>query len=565
LKAQILSCICLPMISRTLPHLLASLIASLSSVTIFAGPIIAPIKQPRLIVTLVIDQFRSDYLTLPKFKNRFGKMGFQYLLDRGAYFPFAEYEIYQSLTGPGHATILTGSYPYVNGIVANDWYQQDSNKKEYCVSDPSSPIIGSHSSEKGFSPKNLLTSTLGDELKTLSSKNKVVAIALKDRSAILLGGHKADLALWFDPKSFKWVTSKYYANKLPSWVDSLNEALASEKGADRTWSRPKDPSPENLVLKNSIGNVLEKELGSHFPHRYTLGTKNSLTTPYGTTMTLNAAKEAISSMTLGQDEETDILAVSFSNHDYLGHIYGHQSDELEEMMIEEDKAIAELLGYLKEKIPGGLDSVWITLTGDHGVSPVPELAMAEKLPASRLNDTGIRDRLERELRVKFGKPRKSTQSWIAEVEALQFYLNVEAIKDRGVNVAIMESYLAEKLEEEPGILRAFTSQQILSNQTPDNLLRKQIANTYFNGRSGNVLGVVKPFQISNYSGTTHMTGYTYDRMVPLLFVGKPFRAGLYATSAKVVDLAPTLAFGLGITPPAACEGRVLNEILQERE
>lgn len=340
------------------------------------------IKKSKLIVVLIIDQFRADYLT--RFKERFlpakntnGTLGgFNYLISNGAYFPYAQYDVLQSMTGPGHSTLLSGSYPYQSGIPLNDWYDSKLRENIYCVGDKDSPIVGlaDNKGYPGMSPKNFIGSTVGDELKNAGYPSKVISIALKDRAAILMGGHRADLSLWFDPKSFQWISSKYYLpdGNLPSWVTKLNEEVKIKKNPTKVWSAKLQETIKSYFSTTSTYPNDKKiigKIGPNFNHGIAACSPEELSSPYGTELTAQAALRAIDFYELGKNKTPDLLAVSFSSHDYVGHAFGPNSKEIEDMTVSEDRVISTFLNALKNKIPGGLNEVVVVLSADHGVAP----------------------------------------------------------------------------------------------------------------------------------------------------------------------------------------------------
>ncbi len=346
-------------------------------------------ERPKLILTIVIDQFRGDYLTrfnsrfLPAVKSDGTVGGFNYLMTRGAYFPYGEFEMLQDMTGPGHATILTGSYPYQAGIPLNNWYDKATGEGVYCTEDPGVAVIGRNPEDKHFgtSPKNLIATTVGDEFKNAGLPSKVVSISLKDRAAILMGGHRADVVMWFDTKATQWVSSKYYfpSGRLPNWIDVLNGEILGRTGKVVEWNvtgKPTGLSTDNNLLRDEAIHL--GKFGKSFPHRVELGTKRSLGTPVGLDITNAAVEKAIDEYHLGKGKGTDLLAVSYSSHDYLGHAFGPNSLEMEEMTVAEDRSLSRILNYIKRKVPGGLAGVVVVLTGDHGIPPNPDSSQIER-------------------------------------------------------------------------------------------------------------------------------------------------------------------------------------------
>ncbi len=487
-------------------------------------------RRPKLVVVLVIDQFRADYLTrfqaklIPEKKPNGDVGGFSYLMAKGAYFPSAEYGMLQNMTGPGHATILTGSYPYQSGIPINKWFDKAKNAAVYCVEDASSPLVGPPNPEKetGMSPKNLVGTTVGDELKNAGYTSRVVSVSLKDRAAILMGGHRADAVFWFDKSRFQWVSSRFYLpnGKLPAWTQKLNAEI-------------KIPASHK-----------EKE--------------EALNGPTGSSLTISIALQAITEFKLGSGKNTDLLAVSFSSHDFAGHAFGPNSAEMEAMTLDEDKQISGFLNYLRKKIPGGLENVTVVLTADHGIAPLPDYAKQNKLFAGRIDEKTLSSTLNGLLENKFGPP--SAGRWVVAVGELNIFLNRALIAEKSVEPKVVEDTVRRYLlANEEGVAFVFTQTDYQTRILPPGLLEQQILRTYIPGKSGDVVIIQKPFFIGGDDPAAHMSGYSYDRTVPLVIAGPHIRSGIYA-AGRVIDLAPTLSFLLGTIPPALSEGRVLDEI-----
>lgn len=483
-------------------------------------------KRPKLAVVIVIDQCRSDFLTRYESKMSRSKTGgLKMLMEKGAYFPFARYDILQSMTCPGHATVLTGAYPYQMGIPLNDWYDVNAKKEVYCASDAESPIVGRDAKpEEGMSPRKLGTTTVGDELKTAGLGTKVVGIALKDRSAIMMAGHRADLAIWVEDG--QWVTSKYYRpdGTLPDWVLSLNTGLKKD--------RPDE---------------------------------NAMATPFGVKATTLAAIEALRKMKLGRSSGTDILAISYSSHDMLGHAVGLQSPKMEEMTLAENESIGELIRAVDKEV--GLQNVVFAFTGDHGVAPPVDVFKPLGLPAGYLENKVILDELNQHLEAKWGKSDKG--KWILKARSWNYYLNPDVIADRKRERTEVENEVKTRILSGPivggsrdGVKFVFTRSDWENRKLPPGQFERQIMKTYIVGKSGDVVIIPKPNWVDKGPFATHMTGYNYDASVPLVFMGPGIKPGVYGEKAEVVDLAPTLSFILGTVAPSGSEGRVLHEILQ---
>ncbi len=476
----------------------------------------AYLRKPKLVVVLVVDQFRSDMLTrnassfLPAGTSK-APGGFAYLMN-GAWYPFAEYGGLQDMTCPGHATILSGSHPASTGIFLNDWIDRSTGKLVYCA----------HDEKDGLSPRKLRTTTFGDELKAASPKSRVYTVALKDRSAIMLGGHRADLALWVDEASGRWVTSTYYGNgQIPAWVKASNDELA--KGAAPTRSEP------------TIAAGIRDESSA-----------------------IQTALAALKSEKLGKTPGvTDILALSLSYHDILGHQVGPDSKVLRDYTIEEDKLVSRFLrGVAKEM--GSLDDVVIAFTADHGIPPLAETVAKEwKFDAETPDLKALTKKVEAELQKALG----TKKTLIAGSYALHFYFDRTAIEDAKLDIERVEKEAKKILLRESFIFDVVTKSEIEAGRYPAGVVGQQLRNAFVRDRSGDVIGIFKPFSYQKGAPVTHMTGWSYDRSVPVILVGKAFKPGVYA-GGMVVDIAPTLSFLFGVLPPAMNEGKVLSEAIR---
>jgi predicted AlkP superfamily pyrophosphatase or phosphodiesterase len=477
-------------------------------------------KRPKLVLVLVIDQFRADLLT--KFQKSFipdlAKKevgGFNYLMKNGAYFPNAEYNVLQSMTCPGHAIIMTGALPHDNGIVLNEWFDKKTNKQIYCAQDD----------EYKLSPRRLKTTTLGDELKSVDKHSRVYTLALKDRSAIMLGGYRADLALWIDYENVKWSTSPFYANDIPDWAKSENEKLLKE-------------------YKLSKSNVKD--------------VKKDLATYLGVKITTDMAIKAILSEKLGQGDSTDILAVSFSTHDMSGHATGPDSLEMKVITHVEDHAIANILNTIKKSL-GSLDDVTVVLTSDHGIAPNIETSKSYKMDSDKFDYEIIYKKVNDELSKVYGK---TSKPWFQGHRYLNFYLNDEILLDKKIAKADVELEIKKIFKQLPGVRDVATSTEIAKGIYPQGELGEQIKRQYLEGISGDLLLIPMPFYMEKDDNcVTHMTGYSYDRTVPLIILGRNIKAGIYS-GANMIDLAPTLSHMLGILPPTTSTGKVLGQIFK---
>ncbi len=503
------------------------------------SPLKKPLQKPKLIVVLVIDQMRADYLS--RFESRFqkpnskGPGGFKYLMSEGAYFPMAEYDVLQNITCPGHAMILTGAHPNMNGIVLNDWYDKVARKPVYCAADEKDKI----------SPRNLKTSTVGDELKNAGYKSKVIGIALKDRAAVMLGGHRADHALWFDDKSHQWVTSTYYSadNSVPAWVGKENELLLKQVGTEYVWQSTDKPT--GLTEGSEIP----------FLKKAKIGDSKTLALPYGVDLTMNLATEAVKNLKLGKGNDPDLLAISLSSHDMLGHAFGPNSREMEELTVSEDRSLAKFFSFLQSQ--SLLKSTLIVLTADHGIAPTNEYAIKAKLDAGKFDYLEIFKKINSHLDKKYGRPKNN--QWIASFLALNFYLDRATLAEKKLDLSEVETEIKKVLLEEPGAWYVVTSSEYRKGDLPPGEIGQQLSRQYIVEQSGDLILIPRPFYMESADkATTHVTGFSYDRTVPLAIAGPGIQKGIYPKRAQILDIAPTLSFILGIVPPATSHGQILD-------
>ncbi len=498
--------------------------------------------RPKLVVVIVIDQFRGDYLE--RYRDQFGEGGFRVFLDRGAYFTDCNYDYANTRTAPGHATLFTGSYTSGHGIVANEWWDPQKKKRVTSVEDDTTNIVG-HTGV-GASPHNLMSDTLGDELKMATGgKARVFAISLKDRAAILPAGFSGDAAYWIDPKSGDWITSTYYRPDLPEWVRNFNGGHRAEKYLNREW-------------KDSDGNVL----GSTAPRSGKDGTPAGFyqvvgSTPFANDYQLEFAKELVLYEKLGAGSVTDLLVISLSANDILGHQVGPDSPQMRSMALELDRSLAEFFGFLGHQI--GMANVWMALSADHGVAPLPEFAKTLRLPAANLDAQGLRDQINSLLAKKYAKK----ADYVLDLDYPLAWLSADAFAglSSGHRESDAETDVGEAMKQ-VGLAGYFTKSELARGETPATESGRRYAHSYSPEGGWYVMGVPIPFNVGTTKGTDHATPFSYDTHVPLAFYGLAFQPGIYRTQAEPVDLAVTLASLLGINAPAQATGRVLTEALQ---
>ncbi len=505
-----------------------------------AAAILSAAPPPKLVLAIVIDQFRYDYLL--RFRADY-HAGLARLLDRGAVFTDAHYLQASTVTAVGHSTFLTGAMPSVSGIIGNEWYERESGKSVTSVSDPATRLVGGDADRAGSSPRRLLVSTVGDELKTQRADSKVIGISIKDRSAILPAGHMADGAYWYDDHANAWVTSSYYRDELPEWARKLNEQHPAARYAGAKWL-PFDAQGDSAKPFCSM----VKDSGVRF-----CGSLEA--TPWGNEMIEEFAESAIQGENLGRHASTDLLAVSFSSNDYVGHAVGPDDPAVRDISIRTDRLLGKLLDAVERSVVAG--HTLVILTADHGVAPVPEVNQARKMPGGRLNGGELTGKITDALTKRFG-PGK----WLLTGSPATVYLNLDLIRTQKLDVAEVERVAAEAAREEQHIARVYTRSQLMSGQMQQDDISRAFTLGFFGPRSGDLFVLHEPYYLFEAAGTSHGTPYDYDNHVPVIFLGPGIKPGKYSTRIAVNDIAPTLAEILNVEQPSGSMGRILSEILE---
>ncbi len=498
--------------------------------------------RPKLIVIIVIDQFRGDYLE--RYRDEFGEGGFRLLLDHGAYFSGCNYNYANTRTAPGHATLLTGAYSDGHGILANEWWDPQKKRRVSSVEDDATTLVGIASDKAGASPHNLLADTLGDELKLATQgEARVFGISLKDRAAILPAGYSGDGAYWIDAKTGAWITSTYYRRELPKWAQDFNDGKHKEKYLNREW-------------KDSNGNVLRTTdpltaKGKDASFYELVGS-----TPFANDYEFDFARELITNEKLGNGPATDLLVVSLSANDILGHQVGPDSPEMHAMALAQDRQLAVFFDFLGHQI--GLANVWIALSADHGVAPAPPAAVKLHIPAANLSPVKLRAQVNSILsdQLSPGHPAE----YVRDFDYPLIWVNEEVFSAAKINEADAEHDVGEALKQ-IGLRGYYTRSQLAKGDVPNTETGLKYLHSYSPEGGWYVIGVPAPFTVGTMSGTDHASPYTYDTHVPLAVYGVPFQPGTYRGHSEPVDLAVTLASLLGINAPTHAVGRVLTEAL----
>ena len=497
-----------------------------------------PPRKPRLVLAIVIDQFRYDYLL--RFRSEYHG-GLARLLDKGAVFTDAHYLHATTVTAVGHSTFLTGAAPSVSGIIANEWYDRATVTS---VSDAATKVVGGIPGATGSSPRRLLVSTVPDEVKMQGAESKTIGISIKDRSAILPAGHMADAAYWYDSDSSNWVTSTYYRAELPEWVKKLNSEHPYRRFIGANWL-PFDAKDDSA--KPFCTMVAGTEV------RY-CGSLEA--TPWGNEMIEEMAERAISSENLGHHAGVDFLAVSLSSNDYVGHAVGPDNPAIRDISIRTDILLGKLLDFVDQQAGDG--NTLVVLSADHGVAPVPEVNRKRNMPGGRLDKDVINGKIAEALTKRFGPG-----AWIVPGSPANMpYLNLKLVSTLKLNLAEVQHVAATAAAGVEHIARVYTAQDLATGAVQQDAISRAFTLSYYGPRSGDLFLLQEPYYLFDASGTSHGVPYNYDNHVPVLFLGPGIKAGTYRGAIAVNDIAPTLAALLGTNEPSGSMGRVLTEIFQ---
>ncbi len=507
-----------------------------------------PARRPappeiRLVLLIAVDQFRYDYLT--RFRNDFTS-GFRKLLTDGAVFTDANLEHYPTVTAIGHATMLTGATPSVSGIIGNDWFDRETKGQVQSVTDTSVKPIGAPNAATA-SPRRLLVSTVGDELKLSSAAPKgsesaprVIGMSLKDRSAIMPVGRGADAAYWLDTKSGAFVSSTYYMPDVPGWVRAFNDRHLADAHLGEEWT-PLSPSAPPLKQ-------MPKELGQPFYEAV-------FASPFGNELLLEFATNALTHERMGQRGQTDLMSVSFSSNDSVGHTYGPESPQVRDIAIRTDRVIGQLLERVDKLV--GLQHTLVALTADHGVAPLPESLTARSMPGGRMANKELFGAIQTALEAKFGPGQ-----WLASTAGSSPYLDYALIDTMKLNPEEVRRVAAAAAAAVPHVARVYTRDQLLRGQVGDDRIGRRVVRGFNAQRSGDLEIILEPFWMRSATGTTHGSPYNYDAHIPLVIMGSRIKAGTYSNPVALNDLAPTLTTLLNVQTPSGSSGRALTEAIK---
>jgi predicted AlkP superfamily pyrophosphatase or phosphodiesterase len=522
--------------------------------------------RPKLVVGIVVDQMRQEYLY--RFANKFGDGGFKRMMDEGFMLKNAHYNYVPTVTGAGHASIYTGTTPANHGIIGNDWYDKELKKNVYCAGDDNSSTVGSTSVEDGkMSPHRLLTTTITDELKLSTQKrSKVIGISIKDRGSILPAGHMADGAYWYDEKVGKFISSTFYMTALPTWVENFNKRNLPDKYLSQQWNtlypieQYVESGPDNTPYEGKLGGKEKPVFPYDLPAMFKKNGYDILSyTPFSNDYLTEMAKAAIDGEKMGADAWPDFLCVSYSATDKLGHAVGPNAIELEDIYLRLDRSLADLFKKLDET--AGKGNYVVFLSADHAVAENPQYLTDNKVPAGFLRSSNIKARLSEFLQ-KYFPGKEVLQAVMNE----QIYFNHDAFssdpKTGGVDLLIATELTINFLLQEKGIANAYPKSVLRQGNYSEGGQKGMAIRGYNPKRSGDIAVILEPgwYDAWTLTGTTHGSSYTYDTHVPVLFFGKGIRHGSSVLPYTITDIAPTLAILLETKFPNSCTGQPIAEL-----
>ena len=522
-----------------------------------------PSEKPRLIVEIIVGQMRYDYIH--RYWDKFGEDGFKLLVNEGAFCKNARFNYLLTQSYPGITTIATGSNPMVHGIISNKWYSKSSETQVDAVADDKMNTVGGSYFSGKFSPKNIITSTFGDELNLYDPLSKVIGISLDAGSAILSTGHNPTGSYWFDTEKGNWVTSSFFMSELPAWADTFNTKKFAKLYAEREWSASKpintyDEADTNKVkapevkrkLKDKLKSMLDGVIQKKSP---TLTYLPMLESPFGNLLAKDFAIASIVGENLGTDEHTDLLTLTFSVNRNIGLKYGPQSIEVEDTYIKLDKELAHFLKFIAETI--GRENVLVVLTSDQGISSTPAYLEKSKIPGGYFDPNKAMALLGSYLKAIYGQG-----NWVMAYYEKQIYLNHRIIEDSNLKLADVQQKIADFMLEFSGVANAITSNTLQNSNFTTGIFEK-FQNSYNQRRSGDIILNFEPGWVeSNGSVTSGNSAYSYDVHVPLIWYGWKVKRRSILSPVNMTDISPTLSTLLGITWPNGATGNPIRELIE---
>ena len=541
------------------------LILALSTFTAFSQQK----DSPKLVVGIVVDQMCYDYIY--RYYSKYSEGGFKKLMTEGANCRNTQYNYIPTYTGPGHASIYTGTTPSNHGIVANDWFDRSTGESVNCVTDSTVSPVGTTSEYGYYSPRNLKANTVTDQLKLTYPNAKVISMSIKNRGAILPGGHLSDGSYWYDYTTGKFITSSFYKSELPKWVNKFNDNKYVEKYMKGEWNTLLDikeyteSEPDNSPYEH----LLTGKTTPTFPYDFTEMLKGQEAmvqyevfayTPYCNTFLTDFALSSIDDEELGKDNQTDMLCISYSTPDLAGHAFGPYSIEIEDMYLRLDLEIKRLIEELEKKV--GKGEFTLFLTADHAVVPVPQYLMDKKLPGGYFYFDEFFPSLKDELVQKFG------MDYILSLDNMNIYLDKELMNENQINYDEVVNFIRIKIQEWENVKRVFTAKQLYSSSADDEWM-DMVRKGYHHAESGDLIFILEPGFLPKYSdtesshkGTSHGSAFNYDTHVPLLWYGGNVQSQEVYRSIQITDVSATLAQLLYLQMPNALTGKPIIELFK---
>ena len=522
-----------------------------------------PFETPKLVVGIVVDQMRFDYLT--RFWDRYSDDGFKRMVNKGFNAKNHHFNYIPTATGPGHASVYTGTTPSIHGILGNNWYDKFAQEMVYCAGDDNYPALGTEN-KQGMAPTRMLTTTITDQLRIhYQFRSKVIAMSIKDRGAVLPGGHSANAAYWFEGGSTgDWISSTYYMDELPDWVQKFNRSKAVER-YKKAWNtlEPVDTYVESGSDRNAYEGLSKGETHSGFPHEIDKvwdenGRFSSLAaTPFGNSILTDFALEAIENEELGADSTPDFLAISYSSTDYVGHKYGVNSVEVQDTYMRLDLELTRLFNYLDQQVGEG--EYLVFLTADHGAVHVPAFLSDHKIPSGYVDNRAMANVLNEMVVERYGQ-----SDLIEKLNYNELFLNHGLIKELGLDLRTVRENIADMVIQLDYVEQVFTAHELERLGTADRI-KELVRNGHNAKRSGDIIFTMQPAYISySRTGSTHGSPHIYDTHVPLLFYGTGIPEGSSTPErTEIPDIAPTLAVLLGVGMPNGTTGTPIEDLIED--
>lgn len=525
-------------------------------------------ESPKLVVGIVVDQMRREYLD--RFYDRFGAGGFRRMMNQGFDVRNGHYNYFPTVTGPGHASVYTGTTPAIHGIIGNSWYDKETKKSVNCVEDAAYTTVGGQGSRGAVSPSRMLATTVTDELKLATQdRARVIGISFKDRAAILPSGHMADGAYWYDGSSGNFISSTYYMTALPAWVQNFNKLGLADRYLNQEWTTlypiseyvnsGKDDSPYEQIFKGMKTATFPYDLKSLRKDNGDYGMLVS--TPFGNDFLTDFAKAAVTGEKLGKGPVTDFLTVSYSSTDAIGHRLGPNAVELEDMYLRLDRNIADLLSFLDQNV--GQGNYVVFLTADHAVSNVAQELVDRKVPAGYFNSGQMRSGLQDYLSKFF--PDKNL---IENISNNQIFFDSDLFdlnpRSSGIDFLIASELISRYLTTVGGVANVYTESVLRNARYDEGGIKGMVVRGHHPTRGGNVVYILEQgwYSSGSQQGTTHGSPYTYDTHVPMLFYGAGIKPGSSVRYHPITDIAPTISMLLRIKFPSGCTGQPIAELFE---